>query len=80
MVPALTIARAVVTTPDPVTLRRVRLLVRGGVATATATGGKTVWTAHLAAARRVSNDVWELDLVEGGTATVNVMPCDCRGG
>lgn len=80
MVPALTIARASVETPDPVTLPRVRLLIRGGVATATDPTGRAVWTAHLAAARRVATDRWELDLVDdGGTANVRVLPCDCRG-
>lgn len=79
MVPALTIARARVETPDPVTLPRVRLLIRGGVAHASDPTGREVWTAHLASARRTSTDTWELELVEGGTASVRVLPCDCRG-
>lgn len=78
-IPAMTIARARVVTPDPVELHRVRLLVRGGIATATDTTGRQVWAAHLAAARKTSTDSWELDLVDGGTATVRVLPCDCRG-
>lgn len=81
MVPALTIARARITTPDPVTLPRVRLLVRGGIAQATDTTGNAVWTAHLAGAQRVNATTWRLELVDGGGfAEVVVLPCDCRGG
>lgn len=79
MVPALTIARAELVTPDPVTFRRVRVLVRGGVARATDASGAVVWTAHLSSASRTGSDTWELSLVEGDTATVRVLPCDCRG-
>lgn len=79
MLASLTMASATVTTPDPATLSKVRILIRGGVARATDRTGNLVWTAHLADMRKTAQNTWELDLVDGGTATVRSMGCGCHG-
>lgn len=72
-------ANAKLVTPDtdPVTFDRVRILVRGGIATVTNARGATLWTAHLAAVRKVGHASFEFDLTGGGTARVTRYTCNC---
>lgn len=79
MLASLTMASATVTTPDPATFSRARLLIRGGVARVTDRTGNLVWTAHLSDMRKTARNTWELDLVDGGTVTAVSQGCGCHG-